>query len=355
MAGYISEYLYYGLSDEEFIEVAVPTGTDVSGYTVVLYQGNGTVVESYSLGSTQGTFGNQDVYVIDGSTSGFDSMSGNGEMYADDALALVDDTGTVVQFISHWGYTVTAVEGPAAGMTSTDVGTASDGSSSLQSDDGGETYYTQYSTNKGSIPACYAPGSRIETPEGYTLVEDLKVGDLVVTHDQKAARVCWVWSGHQPLDDVELHQKPVLISKGALGAGLPDRDLIVSGQHRIAVGANHQLAHIFPDPVFVPAKALLGLPGVRHMAGKRSMQWHHFLCEDHCVVFANNVASESLLLGAQILANLTAAQKDEICVALGRPTLPEANRKTALPSLTNKQAQVALAGRRQPLKRGRAA
>ncbi len=345
MPGYISEFRYYGLSNEEFIEVAVPTGTDVSAYSVVLYQGNGTIVESYALGYSQGTFGNQDVYVIDSDTAGFSSMSGAGEMYSDDALALVDDTGAVVQFISYWGNTVTAVEGPAAGMTSTDVGTASDGGSSLQSDDGGATYYQQYDTNKDVIPACYAPGSRISTPDGFKLVEDLKAGDLVVTLDQQTVPVLWVWSGNQPLDDVALHQKPVLLGKNSLAPGVPNRDLIVSGQHRIAVGICGQLEDAFPTAAFVPAKALVGLPGIRHMAGKRSMQWHHFYCANHQVAFANAVASESLFLGAQILSNLDVQQMMHLSESLGGSLGSGLTKDIALPVLSRRKTLDALKAR----------
>ncbi|MDA5558896.1 Hint domain-containing protein [Shimia sp. MMG029] len=346
MAGYISEFQYYGLANKEFIEVAVPTGTDVSAYSVVLYQNNGTVVKSYGLGASQGTFGGKDVYVIDSNTSGFSTMYGTGEMYIDDALALVDDSGTVMQFVSYWGNTVTATEGPAAGMTSTDVGTASSYGSSLQSDDGGKTYYTQYDTNKGSIPACYAPGSRIRTPGGVTLVEDLRAGDLIMTLNKGSQPVRWVWSGEQPLDDVELHQKPVLISKGALATGVPDRDLIVSGQHRVAVGICGQLESRFATPAFVPAKSLVGLPGVRHMAGKKSVRWHHFLCDAHHVAFANGIATESLLLGSQIWANLDAEAHAELALALGAGASDGAHQLPALPLLTKRQAQAAMAVQR---------
>ena len=342
MPGYISEYQYMGLSDEEFIEIAVPTGTDVSSYSIIIYQYDGTMVEAYSLGVTLGTFGGQDVYAIDDTTPGFNSFSGQGEIYADDAIALVDDNGNVVQFISHWGNTVSAVEGPASGMTSTSVGTANVGES-LQSDDGGSSYYTQSTTNKGSIPACYAPGTRIATPHGCTLVENLRAGDLVITRNSGVQPVRWIWSGDQPLDDVDIHQKPVLIAANALAPGFPNCDLIVSSQHRIVVGVPGQLDETFSVPAFVPAKALVELPGIRHMAGKKAIHWHHFVCDDHCVVIANNIASETLLLGSQIVRKLNGAQRRRLSNALGRPVAANETQATALPCLTKRQTQDALA------------
>ncbi|WP_299850803.1 Hint domain-containing protein [uncultured Roseovarius sp.] len=342
MPGYISEYQYMGLSDEEFIEIAVPNGTDVSSYSIVLYQYDGTIVESYSLGTTLGTFGGQDVYAIDDTTPGFDSFSGQGEIYADDAIALVDDNGNVLQFISHWGNTVSAVEGPASGLNSISVGTANFGES-LQSDDGGASYYSQSTTNQGSIPACYGPGTRIATPRGYILVENLRAGDHVLTRDRGIQQVRWVWSGGQPLDDVEPHQKPVLIAKNALASGLPDRDLIVSNQHRVVVGVPGQLDEIFTVPTFVPAKALVEIPGIRHMVGKKSMHWHHFVCDDHCVVMANNIASETLFLGSQIVRKLNSAQRRQLSQSLGRHVRQNEIQPMALPSLTKRQAQEVLA------------
>lgn len=342
MVGYISEYQYYGMADNEFIEVAVPTGTDVSSYSIVLYQGNGTIVESYSLGDLKTTINGQDVYVVDDSSAGMDAMHGAGEIYSDDAIALVDGSGNVVQFISHWDNTVTAVEGPAAGMTSTDVGTASSMGSSLQSDDGGNTYYVQNDTNKGTIPACYAPGSRIRSQKGETRVEDLKVGDFILTQENKLEEVCWIWCDDQPLDEAAPHQKPVLISKDAIANGIPNRDLVVSGQHRIAVGINGQLEHIFSQPAFVPAKALVDLPGIRLMHGKKTMTWYHFLCKEHSVVIANNLASESLLLQQPIVSSLSDQQRSEISSFLERIDVAGRYPDTILPTLKKRQAEEAI-------------
>ncbi|MEX0340421.1 MAG: Hint domain-containing protein [Arenibacterium sp.] len=343
MPGYISEYRFYGLSDVEFIEVAVPSGTDVTSYSVVVYQYDGRIVESYSLGSVQGTFAGQDVYVIDNNTPGFSSTSGQGEIFQDDAIALVDDNGNVLQFISHFGNTVTATEGPASGLTSTEVGSITASNQSLQSDDGGDTYYAQDNTNKGTIPACYAPGARIETPGGFTLVEDLKIGDLVMTLNKGVQPVRWTWTGDEPLDDVEHHQKPVLIAKDAFSEGVPSHNLVVSGQHRIAVGVHGQLDHIFSKPSYVPAKALVGQPGIRHMAGKRNMRWHHFLCDDHCIVRANGIALETLLLGPQILHNLGIADRMFLSEMIADVFTRKFSKGPALPCKTNRQAKETMA------------
>ncbi|WP_298260008.1 Hint domain-containing protein [uncultured Litoreibacter sp.] len=323
MSGYISEYKYYGLSDEEFIEIAVPIGTDVSSYTVVIYQSDGTVVSTFSLGTLQTTIDGQDVYVIDNNTPGFDAMSDSGEIWADDGIALVDDTGTVLQFVSHWGNTVTATEGAAAGMTSTEVGTASGVGESLQSDDGGSSYYTQSTPNSGTIP-CYALGTMIDTSDGPRAVETLQPGDLVVTLDHGPQPIRWTRSGEQPLEYAETDAKPVLIKAGALGRGWPTQDLIVSPQHRILVGGAGQLQRVFASEAFASAKSLIAVPGIRHMKGKKEINWIHFACDRHEVVTANGCLSESLLLGPMVVNGLSSAERQALTELFGPALAPDA-------------------------------
>ncbi len=115
---WINEFHYDNASTDtgEFIEIAGTAGLDLSGWAVYGYNGNGgtvysTVNLSGVLADQQGGFG----------TLSF-AMSGmqNG---APDGLALVDDLGSVVLFISYEG-TLTATDGPASGMSSTDVGVA---------------------------------------------------------------------------------------------------------------------------------------------------------------------------------------------------------------------------------------
>ena len=90
MPGYISEYDHHGgAPGTEFVEVAVPKGTDTSGYTVVIYNSGGFVEATLTLGPVINTMGGMDVYVIDDTTPGW--------TYIDpvEAVALVDDVGSL--------------------------------------------------------------------------------------------------------------------------------------------------------------------------------------------------------------------------------------------------------------------
>lgn len=117
---FINEIHYDNVSGDvgEFVEIANTDGTDLTGWTVVLYNGsNGTV---YGTATLSGTGQLTALTIADFGVSGIQ----NG---APDGVALVDAGGNVVQFLSYEG-SFTATAGPANGMTSTDIGVAESGS-----------------------------------------------------------------------------------------------------------------------------------------------------------------------------------------------------------------------------------
>ncbi len=135
---FINEIHYDNSSTDsnEGIEIAGTAGTDLTGWTIELYNGNGgsvysTINLSGTLTDQQGGFGTK-----------FFAKSGiqNG---SPDGLALIDNNGNVVQFLSYEG-TLTAVDGSAVGLTSTDIGVSETSSTpvgfSLQLTGTGTTY-----------------------------------------------------------------------------------------------------------------------------------------------------------------------------------------------------------------------
>jgi predicted extracellular nuclease len=106
----------------EFFEVTGDKGEDLTGWSVALYNGsNGEVYNTIDITSTI-----PDEDGSQGAVAFFLPPNGiqNG---APDGLALVDDGGAVIEFLSYEG-TLTAVDGPANGTTSTDIGVAELGS-----------------------------------------------------------------------------------------------------------------------------------------------------------------------------------------------------------------------------------
>ncbi|MEA4945881.1 MAG: ExeM/NucH family extracellular endonuclease [Propionicimonas sp.] len=119
----ISELHYdnAGADTGEAIEVFGPAGTSLDGWSLVLYNGattGSTAQRPYHTTVLSGSIADQcggygvvvAQYPVDGIQNG-----------SPDAVALVDAAGTVVQFLSYEG-TMTAVDGPADGLTSTDIG-----------------------------------------------------------------------------------------------------------------------------------------------------------------------------------------------------------------------------------------
>ena len=117
---FINEIHYDNLGADagEFIEIAGPAGTDLTGLSIALYNGNGGAMYDNdalagALGDQQNGFGTASIsYPSNGIQNG-----------SPDGIALVHTEGTtitVLQFLSYEG-TFTAVGGPAGGLASTNI------------------------------------------------------------------------------------------------------------------------------------------------------------------------------------------------------------------------------------------
>ncbi len=159
--------------------------------------------------------------------------------------------------------------------------------------------------NTGVI--CFAKGTLIATPGGDTPVEDLRLGDLVLTVDHGAQPLVWTGATAQDWSRAPHPAKPVLIKAGSLGQGIPTRDLMISPQHRVLLSGPND-----PFGVFVPAKSLVGLPGVLQMSGCRSVVYHHIMLEQHQVLISNGTPTESFYPGETALKMMAPA----LCAAV---------------------------------------
>jgi endonuclease I/PKD repeat protein len=113
---WINEFHYDNDSTDtgEFVEIAGPAGLSLSGWAVHGYNGNGgTVYDSEALSGTIADMDNG-YGVLSFAFVGLQNGS-------PDAIALVNNLGEVIDFISYEG-DLTAVDGPAAGLTAPDIG-----------------------------------------------------------------------------------------------------------------------------------------------------------------------------------------------------------------------------------------
>ncbi|HEX5756935.1 MAG TPA: pre-peptidase C-terminal domain-containing protein [Arenimonas sp.] len=138
----------------EMVEVIAPAGTNLSGWSIALY--NGGDGKRYATLALSGTTSNQ--CGGHGTTTVAAPGMQNG---APDGLALVDAAGQVVQFLSYEG-SFSASDGPAQGLTSSNIGVAESSSTaagqSLQLAGSGSSYaeFNWQAASTNSFGACNA-------------------------------------------------------------------------------------------------------------------------------------------------------------------------------------------------------
>lgn len=199
-----------------------------------------------------------------------------------------------------------------------DFGNDTDGFSLQRAGDGANIFASDAPT-PGTTNVCFVDGTLIETPKGVRRVETIVAGDHVSTLDRGAQQVLWahhkVWTPAQIAAAPQL--APVRISAGALGSGLPQRDLCVSQHHRVLVRGVIAMRMFAVPEVLVPAKALLGVPGVRLDQPARPIRYVHVMCARHEVLLSEGLASESLFLGREARRSICPEALAEVWALLG--------------------------------------
>ncbi|WP_422053593.1 Hint domain-containing protein [Shimia sp.] len=162
-------------------------------------------------------------------------------------------------------------------------------------------------------PACFTPGTQILTPQGDRPIEDLEVGDKVVTRDNGALTVNWIGRKNLTRQDLERNPQhcPILIMEGSLGNHLPDRDTWVSPQHRVLFSSANAQLFFEEHEVLVAAHHLTELEGVER-AECEQVTYIHLMFDEHELVLSNGFWSESFQPGLQTLCGMDKSQRTEI-------------------------------------------
>lgn len=151
-----------------------------------------------------------------------------------------------------------------------------------------------------AVPACFTPGTIIDTAEGPRPVETLRVGHRLVTVDRGLQPLIWV--GQTALSGRDLERRPdlrpVLIRKDAFGVGVPRKDMRVSPQHRILIkGARAELLYGEPEVLAAAAHLVDGVNVVTDTS-LRPVLYLHLQCASHEVIVSDGLPSESYNPGA---------------------------------------------------------
>ena len=151
--------------------------------------------------------------------------------------------------------------------------------------------------------------TQLATPNGPQMIETLRVGDLVETLDHGAQPIRWIGrSTVLPIGKMS----PVCIAKGALGCGLPKRELRVSQQHRMLVRSPIIKRMTGSDEALIAAKFLGPMAGIDLKPDIMPVTYLHLLFDCHEIVVAEGAPTESLFPGPQALQMLGPDCSDQL-------------------------------------------
>lgn len=201
------------------------------------------------------------------------------------------------------------------GLTNSVVGFVADGDI-----DPAVTYSISYADGSTSVPyasltICFTAGTQILTGSGgHVAIEDLKPGDMVLTVDHGPQKIRWIGARHFTAGEIKKSPslRPVRIRAGAMGGGRPRNDLIVSPQHRVLVNSKIVQKMFGEEEVLVAAKQLVSIDGIDVVDEIGDVTYYHFLCNQHEIVFANGVQTESLYTGPEALKSVSAEAREEV-------------------------------------------
>lgn len=152
----------------------------------------------------------------------------------------------------------------------------------------------------------FARGTNITMASGQQcLIEDLKVGDKVLSRDDGPQVVRWI--GQTTMRAVG-DFAPIQIRKGALNN---ENDLIVSPNHRLFIYQRIDEVGAGRSEVLVKAKHLVNGDSVTVLEGG-FVDYFQLLFDDHQIIFAEGIAAETLLLDERTSPALPADVAQEI-------------------------------------------
>jgi len=128
---------------------------------------------------------------------------------------------------------------------------------------------------------------RKPAPTPASPVEDLAIGDLVITPDGEEQPIVWI--GTRRVENIKSFRRPeavrpIIIEAGALADGVPARDLAVSPDHAL-----------YFDGILIPAKELVNWNSIRQDHRCNAITYYHLELPQHAIIFAESTPAESYL------------------------------------------------------------
>jgi Hint domain len=141
-------------------------------------------------------------------------------------------------------------------------------------------------TPQVTVAPCYCAGTLILTDRGEVAVEDLAIGDKVVTVSGAAQAIRWI--GRRAYDGRFIAGNrqvlPIRIAPGAIADGVPARDLWVSPGHAMYI-----------DGLLVQAEYLVNGMTIAQAETVEAVKYFHIELDEHDVVFAEGAPAETFV------------------------------------------------------------
>jgi len=145
---------------------------------------------------------------------------------------------------------------------------------------------------------CYRKGTLILTNQGNIPIENIKVGDHVVTQgeiydykfikqDTNLRHEPVIWIGKFKVDHLNTNSRPVCIQKNTFGNNCPFQDLYISPQHCLLLN----------EKMVTASSLLINGNGntIYQDMECTSVEYYHLECKIHSSIFANGVLAETYL------------------------------------------------------------
>lgn len=310
-AGSFSQFVEYtGNNNDDNVSGSV--GLNAGGYSGG--RGNDTFTDTGTLGGSisggrgndvlQGGSGNNNIFGGQGQDilrggSGNNNLSGGGgrdTLFAEDGSGNLDGGGGAD--VIYAGQNTSFVNGGngndtlilPAGSTFTPFSPGSTGGTVTLSGGGSFTY-----VNIENVEiACFTKGTRIRTPDGDRLIEELAIGDLVKTLDHGPRPICWISTRTVPGRG---KHAPICFAPHTIGN---ERTLRVSPQHRILISGWRCELFLHMPEALCAAKHLCDGDRI-YVRPCDEVTYIHIMFDQHEIIYCENAPLESFFAGEHIM------------------------------------------------------
>lgn len=235
-----------------------------------------------------------DMTVTDQNSNGVINRFSNDNINGIDIRAVYNGDTVTVEYPDGSTETITGVTFYLA--NGQEVFSPTDGSTLQDATFVSSTYVTSNtSTTQTEMEVtCFTPGTRIKTPSGWRSIDNLEIGDPVVTLDSGVQHIRWI--GRRKVRG-QGDFAPIRFMPGAIGNS---REMRVSPQHRMLVQGWRAELIYGECEVLIAAKHLVNGDTI-HVAPCDEVEYIHLCFDQHEVIFAEHVATESFHPGDYVM------------------------------------------------------